>query len=109
MVLEGGYRQSYFDHHRQLGTPRDPELAYRSLEPYRAPVSNKKIIAWFLLDLACYGITALLTGFWAVFRIRSWFEHVGLERAGKEGTHRFVANPALRFLFFQLLRVSCER
>jgi fatty acid desaturase len=52
--------------------------------------------AW-VFGLWCWSI---LTGFWAVFRIRTWFEHVGLETAGRHGSHRFHANGLMRFLFF---------
>jgi len=45
-------------------------------------------------------VWSLVAGFWAVFRVRTWYEHVGLENAGREGSHRFSANPLIRFLFF---------
>jgi len=43
---------------------------------------------------------SLLTGFWAVFRIRTWSEHVGAPDRGNESSHRFSAGPLARFLFF---------
>ena len=43
---------------------------------------------------------SILTGFWAVFRIRTWTEHVGVPPAGKETSHRFAASWLARFLFF---------
>ncbi len=59
------------------------------------------VCSWFAYRWIFYlWVGSLLTGFWAVFRVRTWYEHVGLELAGKEGTHRFRASPLLRFLFF---------
>jgi fatty acid desaturase len=34
-------------------------------------------------------IWSIVAGFWAVFRIRTWTEHVGIEPRGKETSHRF--------------------
>jgi fatty acid desaturase len=51
---------------------------------------------WILL-LWTYSI---VTGFWAVFRIRTWTEHIHVREEGKENSHRFSANPIARFLFF---------
>jgi fatty acid desaturase len=145
VTLAHGYRPWHFQHHRNLGTESDPELAYRTLPPYTLPITRSRIVLWFLLDMGgagipdlfrflgetlpdrrwrlwgpftlyalCFAVSwwfdflwvlalwlgSLLTGFWAVFRVRTWYEHVGLERAGREGTHRFRANPLVRFLFF---------
>lgn len=43
---------------------------------------------------------SLVTGFWAVFRVRAYAEHVGVPLSGKETSHRFVAGPVARLLFF---------
>ena len=43
---------------------------------------------------------SLISGFWAVFRVRTWTEHVGVELRGKESSHRFMSGPVGRFLFF---------
>lgn len=43
---------------------------------------------------------SLLGGFWAVFRIRTWTEHIEVTPMGKETSHRFLANPIACFLFF---------
>ncbi len=43
---------------------------------------------------------SLISGFWAVFRVRTWTEHVGIEMRGKESSHRFNPGPLGRFLFF---------
>ena len=43
---------------------------------------------------------SLFSGFWAVFRVRTWTEHVGVEQRGKESSHRFTPGPIGRFLFF---------
>lgn len=42
---------------------------------------------------------SLLTGFWAVFRLRTWTEHVGVTYSGHENSHRFIAGKFARFLF----------
>lgn len=36
----------------------------------------------------------------AVFWMRTWLEHVGLEAAGRKESHRLSANALERFLFF---------
>ena len=43
---------------------------------------------------------SILTGFWAVFRVRTWTEHAALPANGKEMPHRFLAGWLTRFLFF---------
>jgi fatty acid desaturase len=43
---------------------------------------------------------SLISGFWAVFRVRTWTEHVGVEFNGKETSHRFSTGRVSRFLFF---------
>ncbi|HSJ02993.1 MAG TPA: fatty acid desaturase, partial [Verrucomicrobium sp.] len=52
-------------------------------------------------------VWSIITGFWAVFRIRTWTEHVGVEPQGKETSHRFSPgwdphSPGVlgKFLFF---------
>lgn len=145
-VLDGGYRDWHFSHHRTLGTQGDPELAYRgSSSSYAGAITRGHIIARFIQDALGMGTSGLwgflreilpanrrlyagpilfyatflavtlhvdafwvfalwcwsiVAGFWAVFRIRTWFEHVGLENAGREGSHRFSANALERFIFF---------
>ncbi len=143
--IDHGYRQWHFEHHRTLGTVKDPELSYRRDPVYRAPVAFRKICLVFLGDciglgildmakffkailprrftqyvgpLALWGalltitivtnslwifflwLGSLVTTFWAVFRIRTWGEHVGLASRGRETSHRFSAGPVARFLFF---------
>lgn len=46
-------------------------------------------------------VASLLTSFWAVFRVRTFAEHVG-ETAGpgREASHRYEVGPIGRFLFF---------
>jgi len=51
---------------------------------------------WILL----LWIYAIITGFWAVFRIRTWAEHIEVGETGKENSHRFSASSVTRFLFF---------
>jgi fatty acid desaturase len=48
--------------------------------------------AWMYLLL---WFVALCTTFYAVFRVRAWSEHQGID-----GTHRFHAGPLLRFVFW---------
>jgi len=43
---------------------------------------------------------SLLSGFWAVFRVRTWSEHVGAKGDDHSRTHRIKAGPITRFLFF---------
>ena len=43
---------------------------------------------------------SLATGFWAVFRVRTWTEHVGAPERGSGTSHRFRAGPIARCLFF---------
>lgn len=38
-------------------------------------------------------------GYWAVFRVRTWTEHVEAQQAGKASSHRISAGPLARFLF----------
>lgn len=145
-TLDGGYRDWHFEHHRALGTPADPELAYRGeSSTYSGTITRAHIIARFVQDslgmgasglwafvreilpekrssyagpvlfYALFLVTSLyldatwvfivwcwsiVGGFWAVFRMRTWFEHVGLENHGPFGSHRISANPVIRFLFF---------
>ncbi len=44
-------------------------------------------------------ILSLLTGFYAVFRLRQWTEHVGVPPAGHETSYRFKAGAIPRFVF----------
>jgi fatty acid desaturase len=146
-VIDKGYRPWHFDHHKLLGTDRDPELHdYRGFEPYEGKVTWGKIWRYFIYDLFGFGIGglfkflraifpykqpwrmigplclwslflgvtiyydavwvfflwlwSLVAGFWAVFRIRTWTEHVGVEPSGKDSSHRFITGPVCRFLFF---------
>ncbi len=75
--------------------------------PWRhwGPLAWYAVFASLTIWLDCFWVFgvwtwSLLTAFWAIFRFRTWYEHVGLEQAGQEGTHRFSANPVVRFLFF---------
>jgi len=43
---------------------------------------------------------SIVSGFWAVFRIRTWSEHVGAEGHDHSKSHRFSAGPIARFFFF---------
>ncbi len=43
---------------------------------------------------------SLMTGFWAVFRVRTWAEHIAAPGEGKFQSHRFSASVIPRFLFF---------
>ncbi len=43
---------------------------------------------------------ALLTSFWACYRIRTWYEHIGVESKGRFSSHRYHAGPLVQFLFF---------
>ncbi len=78
-----------------------PDRAWR----HWGPVAWYAVFAGVTIWFDCFWVFgvwtwSLLTGFWAIFRFRTWYEHVGLEQAGQEGTHRFSANPVVRFLFF---------
>jgi fatty acid desaturase len=67
-------------------------------------------VLWACFFLICYQLDALwvaglwtwsvVVGFWAVFRVRTWTEHVGLPMEGKETSHRFEPGLLGRFLFF---------
>ena len=141
-----GYRPWHFQHHKHLGTDADPELSYRSLEPYIEPPSWKRVVFYFFGDITgagvldlyrfmkavfpygkptvilfpiafwilfcgvtlyfhCFWVFALwlwsiIGGFWPVFRIRTWAEHVGLADMELETTHRISVPRLLRFLVF---------
>ena len=140
-----GYRTWHFEHHRTLGSDRDPELSYRSDAVYQTPVPRGRVAILFLSDLLGLGLLDLLrfgreilpedrrrlapivlfwlallalahwldavwvpllllwsvaSGFWAVFRVRTWTEHVGADASGSASSHRFHAGPLARFLFF---------
>lgn len=43
---------------------------------------------------------SIITGFYSVFRVRTFSEHVGVPKAGKETSHRFHPGTIFRFLFF---------
>jgi fatty acid desaturase len=79
--------------------------------PYKHPLRFLgPLVAWGLFFLITYHygalwifwlwIWSLVAGFWTVFRIRTWTEHVGVEPDGKGTSHRFEAGPLSRFLFF---------
>jgi fatty acid desaturase len=83
---------------------------FREVTP-RNPLRFLGPVGMFLsLFLVCWNLDAmwvfwlwtwsLVAGHWPVFRIRTWSEHVGLERGGREGSHRIHAGPVTRFLFF---------
>ena len=44
-------------------------------------------------------VWSIVGGFWAVFRVRTWTEHVGVPENGKETCHRFAPGWLVRFLF----------
>jgi fatty acid desaturase len=145
--VHDGYKEWHMDHHRHLGTARDPEhYGYRRLPAYVLPVSRARVVRLFILDLfglglhevlmfvrvvfprhavnfigpillwlSAFGVAywfdmlwvpvlwlvALITGFWAVFRVRTWAEHVGKTAGpGKEASHRYHIGALGRFLFF---------
>jgi fatty acid desaturase len=83
----------------------------RQIIPYTNPLRLLGPICLWLFTAAVFyrfgilyllGIWALslVTGFWAVFRVRAFAEHVGLPASGKETSHRFVVGLLSRFLFF---------
>ncbi|MFN6526159.1 fatty acid desaturase family protein [Nostoc sp. ChiSLP03a] len=43
---------------------------------------------------------SLATSFWAIFNVRPWFEHIGVEHKGYSITHRFIPNWLEQFIFF---------
>jgi fatty acid desaturase len=47
-------------------------------------------------------VLSLFTSFWAIFRVRAFFEHVGVPVNGKHTSHRFIANLMFRAVFFPL-------
>lgn len=55
------------------------------------------LAAWYfsLLWLVVVWWFSVVSSFWAIFRIRSWTEHQGVE-----GTHRFQVNPLTKFVLF---------
>jgi fatty acid desaturase len=61
-------------------------------------------LAWtlWLNCLWIFGLWAwsVVTGFWAVFRVRTWTEHIEVPPCGKETSHRFSAGRLARFFFF---------
>ncbi len=60
-IMDRGYRDWHFEHHRTLGTPRDPELAYRGSDSlYARPITKGVIVRRFLLDLIGLGVPDLL-------------------------------------------------
>jgi fatty acid desaturase len=60
------------------------------------------VIAWSLgwLFFAAVWVIALSTSFWAIFRVRAYLEHVGIEPQGRHTSHRFFASVWLRPIFF---------
>lgn len=135
-----GYRAWHLQHHRWLGTDKDPEYEVKSGARYRLPKSRWGLIGECVLDLFGYGanevlqllwvirpkrtievagpilwwavvgglllltgngvvvliiVASLLTTFWSVFRLRAWFEHMGIK-----GTHRFSVNPVVAYIWF---------
>lgn len=129
-VSMGGFRRFHFGHHRDVGTPDDPELLHRnaSAAEWEVPVTRWRMARYLATDLLGFGIVdvlrimyltrpsslsdalgpvlagalvigvtvlcgvpyvavvwyaALVTSYWAVFRIRILHEHVGAEE-----THR---------------------
>lgn len=42
----------------------------------------------------------LVTGFWAIFRVRTFTEHIEVEANGKHSSHRFSAGLVARLIFF---------
>ncbi len=82
----------------------------KAIFPYKKPLRFLgPILLWsaFLaityatgtLWIAALWSWSLVTGFWTVFRLRTWTEHVGVDSDGSENTHRFFANPIARLLF----------
>lgn len=123
-VSMGGFRRFHFDHHRDVGTPEDPELLHRnaSAAEWEVPFTRGRLARCLATDLLGFGIVdvlrimwltrpsslrdalgplltgalvigvpllcgawyipvvwygALVTSYWAVFRIRIFHEHVG--------------------------------
>nr|AAM97299.2 fatty acid desaturase [uncultured bacterium CSLC2] len=56
-----GYRKFHFDHHHNLGTPRDPELEHkrRSAPEWDLPDTNRGIRIRFAKDLLGFGLNDL--------------------------------------------------
>lgn len=83
-------------------------------EPWRilGPLSLYAVffaVTWYFGALWIFflWLWSIVAGFWSVFRIRTWTEHVGVEPRGKETSHRFSpgwlsGSPGLigKFLFF---------
>ncbi|MDB6075131.1 MAG: hypothetical protein JWO89_2771 [Verrucomicrobiaceae bacterium] len=80
---------------------------YPNKQPWRIGGPVALWLAFFLITFFYHSTWifwlyswSLISGFWAVFRVRTWTEHVGIEHRGKETSHRFITGPIGRFLFF---------
>lgn len=96
-----------------FGAP-DLIVFMKEIFPYRRPITFLGPVAtWGVFAAITFYLAApwvffvwaasLLTGFWAVFRMRSWAEHIAVPEPwnlGKENTHRLSAGWLTRFLFF---------
>jgi len=92
-----------------FGIPAAMKFLY-AVFPWEKPSRFLGLIAfWAIAFAAAYYFDALwipllwtwslLTGFWAVFRVRTFTEHISVPWRGKETSHRFTAGPLARFLF----------
>ena len=83
----------------------------RLVLPYKNPRRLLgPLILWSAAGLVLYRLDSLwilgvwaislITGFWAVFRVRAFTEHVHVPMKGKETSHRFTAGWLARFYFF---------
>jgi fatty acid desaturase len=82
----------------------------KEILPYQQP---RRILGPLVMWSVFFGVTyyfgalwifflwtwSLITGFWAVFRVRTWTEHLNVPSKGKETSHRFRAGWIARFLF----------
>jgi fatty acid desaturase len=62
----GDFRNFHFNHHRHFGTDKDPELLFKnnwSKEQWELPMTRSRIISYFLLDLAGFGLLEVLKAY----------------------------------------------
>jgi fatty acid desaturase len=86
----------------------------REIFPHRRPISFLgPVLFWIAFGAITYHFdvawvffvwaASLITGFWTVFRVRTWTEHVAVPEpwnTGKQNSHRFETGWMARFLFF---------
>lgn len=102
MVTVTGFRTFHFEHHRSLGTSRDPELKIKKGRLYSRPLLRRQFALVALLDSIGFGSTELVQFIWYSMPVKKR-DLVGLAMFWAAAAVLFWHLNLLRIVFFHFL------